>query len=59
MIMLDISPKEDVRFLDQKKEWKVQASATAKRCRNKIREVVENIDLEPNPQKSVIAFSLG
>lgn len=57
--MLDITGKENVSFLDNKKEWKVQASATAKRCKNKIREVVENIDLQPNPEKQVIAFSLG
>lgn len=59
MIMLDITGKENVSFLDFKKEWKIQASTIAKRCKNKIREVVENIDLQPNPEKQVIAFSLG
>ncbi|XP_060533310.1 tyrosine aminotransferase [Cylas formicarius] len=39
--------------------WKVEPSAVAKNCRNLIREVVDTLDLQPNPAKSVIALSLG
>ncbi|XP_030758330.1 tyrosine aminotransferase-like [Sitophilus oryzae] len=43
----------------KEKPWKVEASTTAKNCRNFIREVVDNLDLQPNPEKPVIALSLG
>ncbi|KAI4465615.1 tyrosine aminotransferase [Holotrichia oblita] len=41
------------------KEWKVQSSKTAKNCKNYIRGIVDNLNLEPNPEKNVIALSLG
>lgn len=39
--------------------WKVEPSTTAKNCRNFIREIVDTLDLQPNPEKPVIALSLG
>lgn len=39
--------------------WKVEPSTTAKNCKNFIREIVDNLDLKPNPEKPVIALSLG
>lgn len=39
--------------------WKVEPSSSAKNCRNFIREVVDNLDLQPNPEKPVIALSIG
>lgn len=39
--------------------WKVEPSSAAKNCRNFIREIVDNLDLKPNPEKPVIALSIG
>ncbi|KAL1124252.1 hypothetical protein AAG570_002022 [Ranatra chinensis] len=39
--------------------WKLKASRLADRTRNYIREVVEDLDLEPNPDKPLISLSLG
>lgn len=39
--------------------WKVKPSTTAKNCKNLIREIVEGLNLQPNPEKPVIALSLG
>lgn len=51
---------DDIELIGYKqKEWKVSASSTAKKCKNYIREIVENLDLTPNPAKSVIALSIG
>lgn len=41
------------------KPWRLEPSTTALNCRNFIREVVDNLDLQPNPEKPVIALSLG
>ena len=41
------------------KTWKVEASFIAKRTNNPIRSIVENINMEPNPEKCVIALSIG
>nr|XP_022914391.1 tyrosine aminotransferase [Onthophagus taurus] len=41
------------------KEWKITASKAAKNCKNYIRDIVDNLNLEPNPEKKVIALSLG
>ncbi|CAH0558156.1 unnamed protein product [Brassicogethes aeneus] len=43
----------------EEEAWKVQPSDSAKNCRNFIREIVDNLDLEPNPEKPVIALSIG
>ncbi|KAJ8954388.1 hypothetical protein NQ318_011061 [Aromia moschata] len=38
--------------------WKVEPSTTAKNCKNFIRDIVDNLDLKPNPEKPVIALSI-
>ncbi|KAL1491632.1 hypothetical protein ABEB36_012201 [Hypothenemus hampei] len=39
--------------------WKIEPSKASKDCRNFIREIVDNLDLQPNPEKPVIALSIG
>lgn len=43
----------------REKIWKVCSSTAAKNCKNYIRDVVDNLDLKTNPEKPVIALSLG
>ncbi|KAJ8951181.1 hypothetical protein NQ314_007721 [Rhamnusium bicolor] len=60
--MLDNKLKEqnNLTIIEDKPEvWKVEPSTTAKNCRNFIRDIVDNLDLKPNPEKPVIALSLG
>ncbi|KAJ8920762.1 hypothetical protein NQ315_004902 [Exocentrus adspersus] len=60
--MLDKKLKEqDILYITQRKSeiWRVEPSTTAKNCKNFIREIVDNLDLKPNPEKPVIALSLG
>ncbi|KAI5632240.1 aminotransferase class I and II domain-containing protein [Phthorimaea operculella] len=40
-------------------EWDVRASALARNTHNLIRGIVENLNVEPNPEKSFIALSVG
>ncbi|CAH4005921.1 unnamed protein product [Pieris brassicae] len=42
-----------------RKEWDVRASTLARNTHNKIRSIVENLRVEPNPQKELIALSIG
>ncbi|XP_058799074.1 tyrosine aminotransferase [Phymastichus coffea] len=42
-----------------RERWDVQASLIAKRTHNPIRSIVENIVVEPNPDKPMIALSIG
>lgn len=42
-----------------RERWKVEASDIAKRTHNPIRSIVENIVVEPNPNKKLIALSIG
>lgn len=39
--------------------WKIEPSFSAKNCRNYIREIVDDLNLQPNPEKPVIPLSLG
>ncbi|KAJ8971769.1 hypothetical protein NQ317_004699 [Molorchus minor] len=61
--MLDHKLQEKINNLtvvEAKSEiWKVEPSTTAKNCKNFIRDIVDNLDLKPNPEKPVIALSLG
>ncbi|XP_018573668.1 tyrosine aminotransferase [Anoplophora glabripennis] len=60
--MLDnkLKEKNSLNITESKPEiWKVEPSTTAKNCKNFIREIVDNLDLKPNPEKPVIALSLG
>lgn len=59
--MLDSLPKSKPITANgcDAKTWKVVASGAAKNCKNYIRDIVDNLALEPNPEKAVIALSLG
>lgn len=61
--MLDhiIETFDQKKMLSEKKKeaWKVKASSIAIRTRNYIRDIVDNLQLEPNPEKPVIALSIG
>ncbi|XP_015179297.1 PREDICTED: tyrosine aminotransferase isoform X2 [Polistes dominula] len=45
--------------LNSRTRWEVRASHIAKRTHNPIRSIVENIVVEPNPKKRMIALSIG
>ncbi|XP_044753018.1 tyrosine aminotransferase [Coccinella septempunctata] len=59
--MLDqITRNKKVKVSKSKRgPWKVEVSSTAKNTRNFIREIVDNIKIEPNPQKQLISLSIG
>lgn len=42
-----------------RERWDVRASDIARRTHNPIRSIVENIVVEPNPNKKMIALSIG
>ncbi|KAL4712813.1 hypothetical protein ACJJTC_011883 [Scirpophaga incertulas] len=42
-----------------KRSWDVRASALARNTHNLIRSIVENLQVEPNPEKRFIALSVG
>jgi tyrosine aminotransferase len=39
--------------------WKIKCSAFSKKTFNPIRNIVESIDLKPNPGKGMISLSIG
>ena len=41
------------------KQWKVSASTMAKNTFNPIRNILETMDLAPNPEKPMISLSIG
>ncbi|XP_041989007.1 tyrosine aminotransferase [Aricia agestis] len=41
------------------KDWEVRASTLARKTSNPIRRIVENLNVEPNPDKEFIALSIG
>lgn len=49
----------DFTIFGKKTPWKVEPSSTAKNCKNLIRQIVDDLNLRPNPEKPVIALSLG
>lgn len=55
--MLDSSIVE--KKCNEEPSWNIKASSTARNCRNYIREVVDGLNLQPNPEKPVIALSIG
>lgn len=61
--MLDEIKKNKYEIVIQENKklqlWEVQPSSSAKNCRNFIREIVDNLNLKPNPEKPVIALSIG
>ncbi|XP_043275577.1 tyrosine aminotransferase [Venturia canescens] len=46
-------------IITSRERWNVRASNIAKRTHNPIRSIVENIVVEPNPDKQMIALSIG
>ncbi|BES88882.1 Aminotransferase class I and II [Nesidiocoris tenuis] len=40
-------------------EWTVKKSKLARKTHNPIRHIIENLDLRPNPEKQMIALSIG
>jgi len=42
-----------------RREWNVRASDMARKTRNPIRAIVDNLKIEPNPEKMMIALSIG
>ncbi|XP_043475156.1 tyrosine aminotransferase [Leptopilina heterotoma] len=46
-------------FGSSREKWRVLASNIAKRTHNPIRSIVENIVVDPNPNKKMIALSIG
>lgn len=43
----------------EKRQWSVSASQFAKSTFNPIRSIVDSMKLEPNPNKHMIALSIG
>ncbi|CAG9098665.1 unnamed protein product [Plutella xylostella] len=41
------------------KEWEVRASTLARKTNNLIRDIIQNLQVEPNPEKQLIALSVG
>ncbi|KAG5889025.1 hypothetical protein JTB14_033954 [Gonioctena quinquepunctata] len=59
--MYDLVENKSASYIigeDKPEVWKVEPSTAAKNCRNFIREIVDNLDLKPNPEKPVIALSI-
>ncbi|KAF7997975.1 hypothetical protein HCN44_009373 [Aphidius gifuensis] len=46
-------------MLSSRKKWDIQVSDIARKTHNPIRSIVENIVVEPNPNKKLIALSIG
>lgn len=44
---------------DAVKGWKIQPSRGSMHSKNYIRDIVDHLVLEPNPEKDVIALSIG
>lgn len=64
MLEHKLSKKHDTNlnvFNDHKLlvNWHVAVTTAAGNCRNYIRNIVDNLHLAPNPEKPVIALSLG
>lgn len=49
----------DFNHNNDTKEWKIRPSRMARNTKNYIRDLVENLNLTPNPEKQVIALSIG
>lgn len=54
----DDEEEQDLEEEEDKTEWQAPVSRFAKNCRNYIREIVDTV-AEPNPNKTVIALSIG
>jgi len=45
--------------MSRRREWKVEPSHLARHTKNQIRAIVEGMMVEPNPEKQMIALSIG
>lgn len=54
-----MNKNHDYNHNNDTKGWKVRPSLMARNTRNYIREFVETLHLQPNPEKDVIALSIG
>lgn len=43
----------------RKTEWKISSSQFSKLTKNSIRSIIENLQIEPNPDKQLIPLSIG
>ncbi|KAJ3655527.1 hypothetical protein Zmor_014654 [Zophobas morio] len=59
MLRTDIKKKKLFITNNFDRDWVVESSSAAKNCKNYIREIVDTLDLQPNPTKDVIALSIG
>lgn len=59
--MLDnqLTEKQSIIIQEKAEFWQVDSSTSAKNCKNYIREIVDTLDLQPNPSKPVVALSIG
>ena len=54
-----LPPKSSDIFASKKSSWNVEASVMAKTTFNPIRNILETMDLKPNPEKPMISLSIG
>lgn len=54
-----LPPKSSDIFVSKKSSWSVEASVMAKTTFNPIRNILETMDLKPNPEKPMISLSIG
>jgi len=52
-------PPESNKFNTRTKSWKVESSVMAKTTFNPIRNILETMELRPNPEKQMISLSIG
>jgi tyrosine aminotransferase len=54
-----LPPKSSDNLTSKKNSWNVEASVMAKTTFNPIRNILETMDLKPNPEKPMISLSIG
>jgi len=63
MVVVNFSTNNDDIIIEKKnrkrEEWKVKASIVAKNTFNPIRNILETMVIEPNPDKKMISLSIG
>ena len=61
--ILDLGVSGEMPVIERKtssrKEWKVNASTLAKKTFNPIRNILETMNIAPNPEKQMISLSIG
>merc|ERR1712240_894893 len=63
MVVVNFSTNNDDIIIEKKnrkrEEWKVKASIVAKNTFNPIRNILETMSIDPNPEKKMISLSIG